>query len=88
VTAAGEATCDEVAPVVQVYVFGRLGPSDASRVRGHLQECADCRSIVDEIDRDTADFLEATGLDELPEDLVDLIIEAAAEAAETPGCGR
>jgi hypothetical protein len=32
---------------------------------------------VDEIDRDTAEFLEATGLTQLPDDLVDLIIGAA-----------
>jgi anti-sigma factor RsiW len=83
-----EATCEEIAPVLQMYAFGRLCPADASRVRGHLQRCADCRSIIEGIDRDTADFLEATGLDELPEDLVDLIIEAAAEAAQTPSGGR
>jgi len=88
VTPAGEATCEEVATVLQAYEFGRLGPADASRVRGHLWACADCRSIVDEIDRDTAHFLQATALDELPEDLLDLIIEAAAEAAQTPGGGR
>ena len=87
-TAARELTCEDVAPVIHAYAFGRLAECDAAPVGQHLPRCANCQSIVEEIGRDTAEVLAAAGFDELPEDLVDLIIAAAAEAAETPGGGR
>jgi anti-sigma factor RsiW len=87
VTAAGALTCEEVARVIHAYVFGRLAEHDAAPVRDHLRRCASCQSTVDEIGRDTAEFLAAAGLIELPEDLVDLIIGAAVEGREAPGGG-
>jgi anti-sigma factor RsiW len=81
VTVSGGVTCGEVARVVQAYVFGRLGEDDAAQVRHHLGRCAGCQVIVEEIDRDAVELLQAAGLDHLPEDLVDLIIAAALEAA-------
>ena len=78
VTTASELTCEHAAPVIHAYAFGRLPRSDAALARDHLRLCANCQSIVDEIDRDTAEFLEATGLTQLPDDLIDLIIGAAS----------
>jgi anti-sigma factor RsiW len=88
VTPAGELRCEEVARAIHAYAFGRLTWDDAAPVRHHLRQCAICRSTVDEIGRDAAEFLEAAGLDELPDDLVDLIMEAAPESAKVPGDGR
>jgi anti-sigma factor RsiW len=82
-TAADQLTCEDLDLLIHAYVFGRLADDDATRVRRHLQWCAMCRSTLEEIGRDTVALLEAMGLDHLPEDLVDLIIGAAAEAAET-----
>jgi hypothetical protein len=87
VTTADELRCEEVARVIHAYAFGRMTGDQASWVGDHLSECASCESIMDEICRDTADLLEATGLGELPEDLIDLIIVAAAAAEEPPGGG-
>jgi hypothetical protein len=87
VSAAGEARCQEVARVIHAHAFGRLAGRDAASVGRHLTRCASCGSMVEEIRRDTAEVLEATGLDRLPEDLIDLIIVAAAAAAEPPGDG-
>jgi hypothetical protein len=85
---AGELRCEDVARVIHVYAFGRLTGDHASSVGHHLSECATCQSIMDEIRRDTADLLEASGLDDLPEDLIELIIVAAAATEEPPGGGR
>ena len=75
----GQWTCEEVASFIHVYAFGRLGGSDAASVEHHLSGCASCESIMAEIGHDTAEVLEATGLRDLPEDLIDLIIAAAAQ---------
>jgi len=80
----GEGTCDEVASLIHAYAFGRLGGGDAASVEHHLGGCASCESIMVEIGHDTAEVLEATGLRDLPEDLIDLIIAAAAQQ----GAGR
>jgi anti-sigma factor RsiW len=82
VTAAGQLTCESVARVIHLYVFGRLVAGDVALVRRHLRRCADCQETVDEIGRDRAEFLEATGLDELSDDMVDLIIRAAMAAED------
>lgn len=75
----GEGTCEEVASLIHAYAFGRLGGSDAASVEHHLRGCASCGSIMVEIGHDTAEVLEVTGLRDLPEDLIDLIIAAAAQ---------
>jgi len=75
----GQRTCEEVASFIHVYAFGRLGGSDAASVEHHLGGCASCEPIMAEIGHDTAEVLEATGLRDLPEDLIDLIIAAAAQ---------
>ena len=78
-----ELTCADVGRLIHSYVFGRLTQEDASAVRQHLSRCECCREIVDEIERDTAELLEASGLDELPPTFIDLVI-AAASASEPP----
>jgi len=75
----GEWTCEEVAGLIHAYAFGRLRGGDAASVEHHLSLCATCGSIMAEIGHDTAEILEATGLPDLPEDLIDLIIAAAAQ---------
>jgi hypothetical protein len=75
----GEWTCEEVAGRIHAYAFGRLGGGDAASIEHHLRGCASCESIMAEIGHDTAEVLEATGLRDLPEDLIDLIIAAAAQ---------
>ena len=75
----GEWTCEEVGRLIHVYAFGRVGGGDAASVEHHLRGCASCGSIMAEIGRDTAEVLEVTGLRDLPEDLIDLIIAAAAQ---------
>jgi anti-sigma factor RsiW len=86
-TPAGELNCDEVARVIHVYAFGRLTANDAPSVAKHLGECANCESLMNEIRRDTADLLQASGLADLPEGLIDLVIVAAAAAREPPVAG-
>jgi len=49
-----ELTCEDVIPVVQAYAFGRLVETEKAAVRNHLARCANCRTIVSEIERDTA----------------------------------
>jgi anti-sigma factor ChrR (cupin superfamily) len=78
-----EPTCAETRRVIHAYAFGRLTEEDASTVRRHVSRCPHCRAIVEEIDCDTAEVLEVTGLDELPPDLIDLILIAAV-ASEPP----
>jgi hypothetical protein len=75
----GEWTCEEVAGRIHAYAFGRLGGGDAASIEHHLRGGASCESIMAEIGHDTAEVLEATGLRDLPEDLIDLIIAAAAQ---------
>jgi Putative zinc-finger len=74
-----EWTCEEVASLIHAYAFDRLGGGDAASVEHHLHGCASCESIIVEIGHDTAEVLEATGLRDLPEDLIDLVIAAAAQ---------
>jgi hypothetical protein len=88
VTRARESTCEEVARVIQAYAFGRLRGGDAASVEHHLSGCASCESIMAEIGHDTAEVLEATGLRDLPEDLIDLIIAAAAGSRPAVGAER
>jgi anti-sigma factor RsiW len=73
-----ELTCAEVGRLIHAYAFGRLSQEDASVVRRHLSRCECCREIVDEIERDTAELLEASGLDELPPTFIDLVLVAAS----------
>jgi predicted anti-sigma-YlaC factor YlaD len=80
----GEWTCEEVAGLIHAYAFGRLGGSDASSVEHHLRGCASCRSIMVEIGDDTAEVLAVSGLRDLPDDLIDLIIAAADDGTR---CG-
>ena len=75
----GKWTCEEFASRIHVYAFGRLSGSDTASVEHHLRGCASCGSIMAEIGHDTAEVLEATGRRDLPEDLIDLIIAAAAQ---------
>jgi hypothetical protein len=86
-TPAGGLNCEDVARVIHVYAFGRLTGNDAPSVGEHLSECARCEALMDEIRRDTGDLLEASGLGDLPEDLIDLVIVAAAAAEEPPVAG-
>jgi anti-sigma factor RsiW len=86
-TRAGELNCDEVARVIHAYAFGRLTGDDAPSVGKHLSECANCESLMNEIRRDTADLLQASGLADLPEGLIDLVIVAAAAAKQAPVAG-
>jgi hypothetical protein len=86
-TPAGELNCEDVARVIHVYAFGRLTANDAPSVGKHLSECASCQSLMSEIRRDTADLLQASGLADLPESLIDLVIVAAAAAREPPVAG-
>jgi len=79
-TSAVELSCEEVARVIHLYAFGRLMANDAASVGEHLSECESCESIMNEIRRDAADLLEASGLGGLPQDLIDLVIAAAAAA--------
>jgi hypothetical protein len=79
VTPPGEWTCDEVARLIHAYAFGRLGGGDAASIEHHLSGCVSCESIMAEIGHDTAEVLQATGVRDLPEDLIDLIIAAAAQ---------
>jgi anti-sigma factor ChrR (cupin superfamily) len=85
-TQAGELSCEEVARVIHAYAFGRLTAHEAS-VGKHLSECPSCGSLLNEIRRDTADLLQASGLADLPEGLIDLVIVAAAAASEPPVAG-
>jgi len=81
----GEWACEEVARLlIHAYAFGRLGGGDAASVEHHLRGCASCGSIMAEIGHDTAEVVQATGRRDLPEDLIDLIIAAAAHQ----GAGR
>jgi hypothetical protein len=66
-------------PASSTCAFGRLGGGDAASVEHHLSGCASCASVMAEIGHDTAEVLEAKGLRDLPEDLIDLIIAAAAQ---------
>jgi anti-sigma factor RsiW len=86
-TQARELSCEEVARVIHAYAFGRLTANDAQSVGKHLSECASCQSLMNEIRRDTADLLQASGLADLPEALIDLVIVAAAAAREPPVAG-
>ena len=76
----GEWACEEVARLlIHAYAFGRLGGGDAASVEHHVSGCVSCESIMAEISHDTAEVLEATGVRDLPEDLIDLIIAAATQ---------
>jgi anti-sigma factor RsiW len=79
VTPSGEWTCEEVVRVIHAYAFGRLDGGDAASVEHHLSGCVSCESIMAEIGQDTAEVLEEKRLRELPGDLIDLIIAAAAQ---------
>ena len=78
-TPPGEWTCEEVARLIHAYAFGRVGRADAASLEHHLSGCVSCESIMAEIGRDTAEVPEASGMRDLPEDLIDLIIAAAAQ---------
>jgi hypothetical protein len=79
VTPSGEWTCEEVVRVIHAYAFGRLDGGDAASIEHHLSGCVSCESIMAEIGHDTAEVLQATGVRDLPDDLIDLIIAAAAQ---------
>jgi anti-sigma factor RsiW len=45
----GELTCRQLAELVSDYIEGLLAPSLRARIVGHLEDCEDCASYVDQM---------------------------------------
>jgi anti-sigma factor RsiW len=75
----GTGECDDLRPLLGVYVTGAIGPDDRAVFTRHLASCQECRD-------------ELAGLAALPGLLrrppVRAAAEAEAEAAEDPGVRR
>ena len=71
----GTGECDDVRPLLGVYVTGAIGPDDRAVFTRHLASCQECRD-------------ELAGLAALPGLLRRPPVRAAAEAAEDSGVRR
>lgn len=49
VSSRASATCTRIGPRLGAYVRGTASAADATRVRSHLDECAECRRAADEL---------------------------------------
>ena len=74
-------TCREVAEFLMEYLDGSLSPDSRARFDAHLHTCADCQAFLDQyrttIAAERAAFadLEAEALTEVPEPMVQAILE-------------
>jgi hypothetical protein len=46
-----EPTCDDVAPLIDLYAAGECGPAEEKAVRAHVGGCDRCRDLLDEARR-------------------------------------
>lgn len=60
-------TCDDVRPIVQIYLDNEVGALDARRVEEHLRDCDACRAEVEYFHRQDALLREAIAADPAPD---------------------
>jgi anti-sigma factor RsiW len=83
-------TCRELNDSLAEYTSGELAPDTRRDLEGHLLHCADCAGYLRSYQRtkrevrSAGDLLDQLTPPEVPEDVVDGILDATVSAARPP----